>query len=242
VLKSKSDDSQAFAKSYGDGLRYFAMLVFPACLGAAAITPALLPFLYGPSFAEAVVPAMILIAGCCAMPFIAITQQYAMAVERTGMVLWLTALGAALSILSGLTLTPLYGTDGAAIGRVVAQATVAAAMLVYARRLGWTIPYGVLWRLLAASSLCAGVAGMVIYGLSGGAGIAAAIVAAAIAYILLIGWLRILSEDDYLMLARLPVGAKAAALIGRWSRLWHSSAARQPPLPSGLRVKSQEDV
>lgn len=203
VLKSKSTDGEALAKSYAGALRYFAMLVFPACLGAAAITPALLPLLYGPAFAEAVLPAMILISGCCAMTFITIVQQYAMAIEKTNVVLWLTALGAGLSILSGLTLTPLYGAEGAAVGRVAAQATVGAAMLAYASRLGWRTPYKSLGRVFAASLLCAVVANAVIYAISGSVGIAAAIIAAMIAYVLLIKGFRILSGDEHLLPERL---------------------------------------
>jgi O-antigen/teichoic acid export membrane protein len=212
VLKSRSDSAKQFAQSYADASRYFAMLVFPACLGAAAITPALLPLLYGQAFADAVIPAMILIAGCCAMTFITIVQQYAMAVERTTAVLWLAGLGAGLSVLSGLTLTPLYGVDGAAIGRVAAQATVAAAMLAYARRLGWSTPYKALGGVFAASCICAGLAWGIVSWRSDWAGIGLAVLAAMLAYVVLIKYFRLLSEDD-------------RRLADRWA-----SAAPLPPL------------
>jgi O-antigen/teichoic acid export membrane protein len=207
VLKSRSDSPEQFARSYADAIRYFAMLVFPACLGAAAITPSLLPLLYGQAFAEAVVPAMILIAGCCTMTFVTIVQQYGMAVEKTTVMLWLAALGAGLSILSGLTLTPAYGVDGAAIGRVVAQATVGAAMLVYARWMGWSTPYKSLGGVLVASCICAGTANVIVRWLPGAVGIAAAVAAAIVVYILLIKYFRLLSENDRRLVDRLATNA-----------------------------------
>jgi O-antigen/teichoic acid export membrane protein len=226
VLKSRSDSPEQFARSYADAIRYFAMLVFPACLGAAAITPSLLPLLYGEAFAGAVIPAMILIAGCCTMTFVTIVQQYGMAVEKTTVMLWLAALGAGLSVLSGLTLTPAYGVDGAAIGRVVAQAAVGVAMLIYARWMGWSTPYKSLAGVLAASCICAGTANIIIRWLPGAAGIAAAVAAAIFVYILLIKYFRLLSENDRLLVGRLATNAPlppamTAAIrraAGRWPR------------------------
>jgi O-antigen/teichoic acid export membrane protein len=207
VLKSRSDSPEQFARSYADAIRYFALLVFPACLGAAAITPSLLPLLYGQAFADAAVPAMILIAGCCTMTFITIVQQYAMAVERTTVMLWLAALGAGLSILSGLTLTPAYGVDGAAVGRVIAQATVAVAMLVYARSMGWSTPYKSLGGVLVASCIGAGMASVIIRWLPGAVGIATAVATAVVVYILLIKYFRLLSENDRRLVDRLATNA-----------------------------------
>ncbi len=203
VLKSKSDSHAQFAQSYADATRYFAMLVFPACFGAAAIAPALLPVIFGPSFAEAVLPAMILIAGSSMMTFITIVQRYAFAVERTRAVLWLSGLGAVLAVLSGVTLVPAFGTIGAAIGRAGAQAIVAAAMIAYAHHLGWRTPYAALGSIVGASLISAGVAAVIVRALPDLVGIAAAILAAVAIYVFLIRQFRIVSDDDHRMVERL---------------------------------------
>jgi O-antigen/teichoic acid export membrane protein len=197
VLKSKSDGHEGFARSYSVAVRYFAMLVLPACLGAAAITPTLLPLIFGSAFADSVVPAMILIAGCSSMAFITIVQHYAFAAEKTKVVLRLAALGALLSILSGLTLTQAYGTLGAAIGRVAAQAVVAVGALAYAGSVGWQTPYRIIARILAASLVCAAIAGGIAHTIPNVTGVAAAILAAILAYAVLIKYLRIIPDEEY---------------------------------------------
>jgi O-antigen/teichoic acid export membrane protein len=203
VLKNRSGSSEQFAGSYGTAVRLFALLVFPACFGAAAITPALLPAIFGPSFAEAVPPAMLLIAGSASMTFITIVQNYAFAVEKTGAVLRLAALGAALSVISGLTLTAAYGPMGAAAGRVGAQAIVAGGMIAYAHSLGWRTPYAALLRILAASLIAAGAAAAISTAMPDMRGIAAAILAAALIYALLIKYFRILSETEHGLIDRM---------------------------------------
>jgi O-antigen/teichoic acid export membrane protein len=203
VLKNRSDSAEQFADSYGTAVRLFALLVFPACLGAAAITPALLPAIFGASFAEAVLPAMFLIAGSVSMTFITIVQNYAFAVEKTGAVLRLAALGAALSVISGLTLTSAYGPMGAAAGRAAAQAIVASGMIAYAHHLGWRTPYGALLRILGASLIAAGAAGAIVSAVPDMRGIAAAIVAAALIYVLLTKYFRILSETEHRLIDRM---------------------------------------
>jgi O-antigen/teichoic acid export membrane protein len=210
VAKSKAESAEQFAQSYATALRYFAMLVFPACFGAAAITPVLLPLIFGPSFTDAILPTMILIAGCSAMTFVTIVEKFSLAVEKSGAMLWFAALGAALAVLSGLTLTPLYGTVGAAGGRAMAQVMVAAAMILYAHRLGWRTPWG-LTGILTASLVSAALAGIIVQLLPTASGIVLAVAAAALAYGVLLKTLHVFSDGDANLVDR---AAQAEALPG----------------------------
>jgi O-antigen/teichoic acid export membrane protein len=186
LVTKRLSSPAAMAEAYAQALRYFALLVFPATFGAAAITPSLLPTLYGPSFADAVPSASLLIGGAASMAVITITQQFAFASERTGAVLWLSTLAAALSILSGLTLTSAYGLEGAALGRVAIQVFVAMAMLLLARRWGWRSPLIDLARIALVSAGVATVAGLVAHAIPGVVGLLLAIAVAIAIYVVLI--------------------------------------------------------
>ncbi len=213
VIQSRSASPEQFARSFADAVRYFAMLVFPACLGAAAIAPTLLPLIFGQAFADAVVPAMILIAGSASASFITIVQRYAFAVERTGAVLSFSAIGAALSVLSGLTLVPAFGPTGAAIGRVGAQAVVAAGLLAYAHSLGWRSPWKTLAGILAASIIAAALAGLITRLMPDIGGIVTAICTAVVAYIVLVKYFQVLSEDDHRLVDGLADAASLPPLL-----------------------------
>lgn len=225
VLKSKAQSTEEFAQSYSTTLRYFAMLVFPACLGAAAITPALLPVIFGPSFTDAITPTIVLITGCITMTFITIVEKFTLAVEKTGILLWFAALGATLSIISGLTLTPLYGTLGAAVGRATAQAIVAAAMLIYAHRQGWRTPYAALAGIFMASLAAAAAAAAIVRVAPNVTGIATAVASAILIYICLCKYLHLLSGDDLRLVDRAadmanlpPILRSSFALTATWLR------------------------
>ena len=158
LVAKHTEDPNALAPAFRQTLTYFAMVVFPLTLGIAAIAPLLLPLIYGPGFREAIPAATILIAGNAAMAVIAIVQQFAFATERVRALLLWSATTAALTLVSGLTLTQTYGVLGAAWGRAGLLAGSAVFMLILARRWGWPIPY-------AALSLIAGLSALAALGL-----------------------------------------------------------------------------
>jgi O-antigen/teichoic acid export membrane protein len=78
-------DGQAKSReAYAVGTRLLAFLIVPACLGAAAIAPALIPALYGPDFAAAVPTAMILVAATAVQAPSAVASTYMLASRERG--------------------------------------------------------------------------------------------------------------------------------------------------------------
>lgn len=184
-------------EAYGAGMRLMAFIVFPASFGVAAIAPRLMPTLFGAEFTPAVPTAMILVSAAAFSSSASVALTYLFAMERTRVVLATGALGAVLSILVGLTLVPLYGPTAAAIGRGAIQLMVVAAAVWYIdRRLKVRAPYGSLGRLMAAALICGMTAFLVLMAIPGLAGLAAAISAGAIAYVVAVKVLKGLPPDD----------------------------------------------
>jgi O-antigen/teichoic acid export membrane protein len=89
-------------------------------VGLAAVTvglcaPFLLTMLYGPAFADAVVPFRILVADAVLAAINVLSVQVFMAAGRPGVVAILQAVGLAAYIPLAFVLVPLYGLDGAAV-------------------------------------------------------------------------------------------------------------------------------
>jgi O-antigen/teichoic acid export membrane protein len=146
-------------ETYRYNLRLMALIVLPGCFGLAAITPALLPAIYGPTFRDAVPSAMLLITFSACITLSTVPTTVLLAREETRLVMITSAIGAALTILSGFTLIPLFGTLGGAAGRAAMHATVfATALYLLARRLGCGPPIGDLIRILLASVACGAAA------------------------------------------------------------------------------------
>jgi O-antigen/teichoic acid export membrane protein len=145
--------------TYRYNLRLLALIVLPGCFGLAAITPALLPAIYGQAFRDAVPSAMLLITFSACITLSWVPTTFLLAREETRLVMITSAIGAALTIVSGLTLIPLFGTLGGAVGRAAMHAAVFATTLyLLAARLGCRPPTGDLVRLLLAAMACGAVA------------------------------------------------------------------------------------
>jgi len=191
------DEGDEARKVYATSVRLMALLVFPACLGTAAIAPVLLPLMYGPAFAPAVPTATILL---CAAAFVAtasVATVYLIAVERTRFLLGTAVFGAALSILAGLTIVPAFGPIAAACSRGGVQVAIAGATLWYMyRHLRCPTPIAVLAKLLVAAGLCAVVARLIVLAMPNGTGVGAAILAGALAYAVGIRLTRPLPHQD----------------------------------------------
>ena len=100
-------DEEAEARQvYATSVSLMGLLVFPACLGMAAIAPVLLPLMYGRDFDAAVPTATILLAASALVATASVAAVYLIAVERTRFLLAAAVAGAALSILAGLTIVP----------------------------------------------------------------------------------------------------------------------------------------
>ena len=177
------DEAEEARQVYATSVSLMGLLVFPACLGMAAIAPVLLPLMYGQAFASAVPTATILLSASALVATASVAAVYLIAVERTRFLLGTAVGGAALSILAGLTIVPAFGPVAAACGRGGIQVAIAGATLWYMHRhLRCPTPVGVLTRLLAASALCGAVARLIVVELPTGPGVASAILAGALTY------------------------------------------------------------
>ena len=103
-----------------------ALLAMPACLGMAAIAPAVVPMLYGEEFRPAVPAAMIIAALSTVSVSTVIATHLVQALERSDFIFYTAILGAGLSIVGGFLLVPEFGLIGAAVSRSVVQVIMVA--------------------------------------------------------------------------------------------------------------------
>ena len=170
-------------ETYRYSLRLLALIVLPGCFGLAAITPALLPSVYGPAFRDAVPSAMLLITFSACITLSTVPTTFLLAREQGRFVMIISAIGAALTIVSGFTLIPLFGTFGAAVGRAAMHAVVlATALYLLATRLSCRPPTGDLVRILLAAMACGAVALAVVSWWQGWPAIVLAIVVGVMTY------------------------------------------------------------
>jgi O-antigen/teichoic acid export membrane protein len=166
-------------------------LVFPTCLGAAAIMPRLLPLIYGPSFADAVPAASILVCTAGLVAAGTMISNLLLAFERNSFVLWNGIIGAIVATIFGVTLVPAFGILGAAYGRAIMQFALSCSGIWYVVNvLRMRIPFDGLTRLLAAALLCAIVARVCILSIAGSGALPVAILAGSVCYVLAVRKLK----------------------------------------------------
>lgn len=183
--------------TYATSMRLLAFLIFPACLGAAAIAPSLVPAIYGKDFAGAVPGAMILLCGASVTASCSVGFIYLLAMERTRFVFATGGIAALAVIVCGLTLVPTFGVMAAATARAVIQATTSVITIWYlGRYLDCPTPLPDLARIGAAALICAGVAFVCVTLVHGPAGIVVAVLAGACVYGAAARLLKILPKSD----------------------------------------------
>jgi O-antigen/teichoic acid export membrane protein len=194
---ARAENRHKAARAYAVSMRVLAFLIFPACLGAAAIAPALLPAIYGEGFAAAGPSAIILLLGASVSATSAVAFTFLLAMERTRFVFVLGSIAALASIAVGLVVIPAYGVMAAALGRAAIQTSVAAMTVWY---VGYSLqcppPFASLVRLFAAAVICAVAAWGATRLMSGAAGIPVAVLCGVLTYGLAVRVLRALPADD----------------------------------------------
>jgi O-antigen/teichoic acid export membrane protein len=192
-----AQNHEAIREGMATGTRLIAFMVLPMCLGTAAITPELLPMIYGAEFEVAVPAATLLVAsaalGACGL----VATQVVFANERSDFVLLCNLGGVVAAMFVGFFIIPSFGLMGAAWGRVAVQLLMVLAGFWFVEfRLGYPVPFNHLARLLLAASLCAGVAHACITLVPGLLGMVLAIVLGAAIYFVSVRLLRALPESD----------------------------------------------
>ncbi len=177
-------DQESMRRLYATGTRLLAFLVFPACFGLAAVLPVLLPLLYGQAFAGAIPAAQLLVCAASVSAISSVGSNLVWGLERSDVDFYASLAGACLAVLGGVLLIAPFGEIGAAVSRAFTQASaVAISSWFLAARLGFSIPGGALFRLLAAAGLCGAAAHGVLALQQGPSGLAFAIPAGALVYI-----------------------------------------------------------
>ena len=197
VSEARGRGSAEIGQLYATSLRMMALLVFPLCLGTAAVSPQLLPLLFGQHFADSVpIAAVLVVAGLLvALSTIAVTFLAAMEAVRFSLVTG--ALSAVLTVVVGLALVPSFGAPAAAAGRAFIQAVVTAMFLVVLnRRFGFRAPLRSLFLLLVAAALCGAAAFAVVEAIRAPAALLLAVPAGAVVYVAAVRLLGALPHGD----------------------------------------------
>ena len=185
-------------------------LIFPACFGLAAVLPTLLPLLYGQAFVGAIPAAQILICAASVSAVSAVGSNLVWALERSDVDFYASLVGASLSVIGGLLLIAPFGDMGAAVSRGITQAAaVGITSWFLASRLGFAIPIGALARLLGAALLCGSAAKLGLAAHDGALGLAIAIPAGAIVYLVAVRLSSALLPED---IERLRTAVRALPL------------------------------
>ena len=147
-----------------------AMLILPLCLGFAAVTPELVPLLFGAEYADAVPVASVLLIAASISSLGVTTFYLLQSIGRAGFLLISNGSGLVGTIVLGFLLIPRFGLIGAAWSRAVVQVSVVLIETWYVtKRVRISPPY----RALGLIALAAIAQGAVAYGLTvfvGGAG------------------------------------------------------------------------
>ena len=101
--------------------RYLAYIVFPSCLGLAAIAPTALAFFYGASYAPGATPLSILSIATIIIALYSLFTTTLTAIGKTGQILKINTISALSSIPMLLALVPLFEASGAALARLTTQ-------------------------------------------------------------------------------------------------------------------------
>jgi O-antigen/teichoic acid export membrane protein len=190
-------DMASLRSAYSAGTRLMGFLIFPACFGLAALVPELLPRLYGAAFATAVPSAMVLVCAASVSATATVGANLIWAMERTDVDLYLSVVGAVLSITGGLLLIAPMGVMGAAFSRAITQfIVIGLGTWFLGARLGFSIPFGALAKLMIAALFCAAAARGCLVLVPGWVGIAMAIPFSAAVYVLAVRIMKGLEPED----------------------------------------------
>jgi O-antigen/teichoic acid export membrane protein len=207
--------------------------------------PVLLPLLYGPDFAPAILPAMVLVCVSGIAATTVIATNLVNALERSDFIFANSFAGALFAIALGFVLVPGFGLMGA----TAARASIQAGMLIIGcwfvvRRLHYPLPWRTLGRLLVASLFSASAAGLCIAVWPSLAGLLVAVPVACVAYLIGLRILQALPPEDLAVLIAIcgslpkPLGVTVGRILMFVQRtpVWQDSRL-MPDEPVGAKVR-----
>lgn len=199
------DDHDEIKKIYQSMSRMMALLMFPLCLGGAAITPELVSTLFGAAFVPATRVSELLVAMSAVSALATVPASLIASRERTDVFVWATPLAGFLMV-TGLAVTVPFGEGlaAAAVRSVVHGLWFVGLTFFVWRTFRIALPIASLTRILISAAACAVAARLTIVSVPGPLGIVAAIGVGAIVYLLSLRLTRAfadLDRDDFAAMA-----------------------------------------
>ncbi|MDE5457930.1 oligosaccharide flippase family protein [Bradyrhizobium sp. CSA112] len=202
--KRGRDELDGMKDDFAAAVRLLAALVFPICLGTAAIIPELLPVLYGGKFSSAVPAAMILVSIAALSVLSTVATSLVQALERSDFIFASSLCGAACALAAGFLLIPEYGLMGAALVRVAIQILmISLGCWFVVSRLGFAFPVVAVLKLGAAALASAAAASICIRAIGHPSSMPFAIVAGAVTYLVALRVANPLEASDVAFLSNL---------------------------------------
>ena len=196
--------------AYQSATRLMALLVFPACLGLAAIMPAVLPLLFGEAFRPSISTASLLVFASAIPAVASVGSNVLWATDRTDLDFFSGLFGAVMAVICGLTLTRAFGAQGAAASRILAQfSAIGLGVFLTAKTLKMAPPFKDLLSIFLSAAMCGCAAWLTLLWVPSNAlGVVAAVFAGALAYVVALRLLKAVHEEDVakirLIAAHLP--------------------------------------
>ncbi|WP_139139227.1 oligosaccharide flippase family protein [Sphingobium phenoxybenzoativorans] len=202
-------------------LKAVLFLLMPMVFGTAAIAPRLIPLVYGPDFASAGLPAVILALAAGGSVITIALSNVMNALDQNAKLVIGGATGCVLTIALGLALIPHYGIMGAAAARFGAQATVACITLYQLNRVQpGTVSWSWFRPIAVASIWCALTAAGILHLWPSDYALILAVPAGGLVYLALCRILLKLDEADIRLLGLKPSSSagRAASMMTKFMR------------------------
>ena len=174
-----------------------AMVMLPLCLCLAAVTPVVVPLIFGPDFGAAAAVASILLIAIAINSLGGTSLSLILSMGKNS-ILWISnAVGLVGVIGLGFLLIPQYGLMGAAWSRAIIQVVVILIEIICAAiQLGFSPPYRALGAIGLAAVAQGAVAYAIVLNVGGAASLLLAIPAAILTYLIAIRLLAVLRLVD----------------------------------------------
>ncbi|MDG4665377.1 oligosaccharide flippase family protein [Mycobacterium sp. 236(2023)] len=176
---------------------FIAVVMLPFCLGLAAVTPVLVPLIFGTDFADAAAVSSILLIAIAINSLGGANLSLILSKGKNS-ILWISnAVGLVGVIGLGFLLIPHYGLIGAAWSRAIIQVVVILIEIICATiQLGFAMPYRALGAIALAAVAQGAVAYAIVLNLGGAGSLVLAIPAAILTYLIAVRLLGVIPLVD----------------------------------------------
>lgn len=189
------------SQTYATVLRISSLILFPICFGAAALTPVVIPLLYGSQFDVAVPVGAALAISSALFALFVIGSNALHAAERTKPLITAGVLGAIIMVIPGVAAVAHYGLTGAVLTRSVAQSVTAGYVLYSLNRIApCSVPCGSLTKITVSSIASGALAFLCVAAIPSAWSLIIAVPVGVIVYLYSVRCLNVLYPDDIVKL------------------------------------------